>query len=116
MVTRPAAKPAAAPASASTAAPASQPTASAPQPATAKVDVGAVLTEMAQMKGGGGNYQSSIVDLPKLLDPDSSLFAREELSVHAGADGSAEQNIALHTAVLDQPEANGGILPQSLRD
>ena len=34
------------------------------------VDVGAVLSEMASMKGGGGNYQSSIVDLLKLLDLD----------------------------------------------
>ena len=46
---------------------------------------------MAQMKGGGGNYQSSIVDLLKLLDLDSSLAARkelaEELGVHAGDHG-----------------------------
>ncbi len=31
------------------------------------------------MKNGGGNYQSSIVDLLKLLDLDSSLAARREL-------------------------------------
>src|SRR6476646_1036926 len=68
------------------------------------VDVGAVLTEMAATKGGGGNYQSSIVDLLKLLDLDSSLDARKqlanELNVHAGEDGSAEENIALHRAVM----------------
>ncbi|BBF70953.1 hypothetical protein SBA_ch1_31530 [Sphingomonas bisphenolicum] len=63
-----------------------------------------MLAAMADMKGGGGNYQSSIVDLLKLLDLDSSLVARKELAaelnVHAGEDGSAEQNIALHRAVI----------------
>ena len=79
----------------------------APAPAAAapqNVDVGAVLSEMASMKGGGGNYQSSIVDLLKLLDMDLSLDARKELAnelnVHVGADGSAEENIALHKAVM----------------
>ena len=84
------------------------------------VDVGAVLGEMASMKGGGGNYQSSIVDLLKLLDMDSSLDARkqlaDELGVHAGADGSAEQNIALHKAVMQKLAENGGVVPDSLRN
>jgi len=83
------------------------------------VDVGAVLSEMAAMKGGGGNYQSSIVDLLKLLDLDSSLDARrelgQELGVHAAADGSAEQNIALHQAVMAKLAENGGVVPDSLR-
>jgi hypothetical protein len=83
------------------------------------VDVGAVLSEMASMKGGGGNYQSSIVDLLKLLDMDSSLDARKELAnelgVHAGADGSAEENIALHKAVMDKLAENGGMVPDILR-
>ena len=88
---------------------------------TQPVDVGAVLTEMAAMKsGGGGNYQSSIVDLLKLLDLDSSLDARrelgEELGVNAGEDGSAEQNIALHKAVMAKLAENGGVVPDSLRD
>ncbi len=84
------------------------------------VDVGAVLSEMATMKDGGGNYQSSIVDLLKLLDLDSSLAARkelgQELGVHAGDDGSAEQNIALHKAVMAKLAENGGIVPDSLRN
>jgi hypothetical protein len=108
--------------------PSAQPPAAAPaQPARAAptaapaqpVDVGAVLAEMARMNGGGGNYQSSIVDLLKLLDLDSSLAARkelgEELGVHAGADGSAEQNIALHRAVMAKLAENGGVVPDSLR-
>lgn len=102
------------------------PTAAAPaavetqQPA-ASVDVGAVLEAMAGLKpDNGGNYRSSIVDLLKLLDLDSSLTARKELAselgVHAGDDGSAEQNIALHRAVMDKLAANGGIVPDSLRN
>ncbi len=83
------------------------------------VDVGAVLGQMASQKGGGGNYQTSIVDLLKLLDLDSSLGARkelgEELGVHAGADGSAEQNIALHKAVVQKLAENGGKVPDSMR-
>jgi hypothetical protein len=84
------------------------------------VDVGAVLSEMASMKGGGGNYQTSIVDLLKLLDLDSSLDARKELAnelnVHVAADGSAEENIALHKAVMQKLAENGGVVPDSLRN
>lgn len=86
----------------------------------APVDVEAVLTQLAAQKGGGGNWQTSIVDLLKLLDLDSSLDARkelaEELKVNAGAHGSAEQNIALQKAVMRQLAANGGKVPASLRD
>ena len=93
--------------------------AQAPAPAQG-VDVGAVLSQMAEMKGGGGNYQSSIVDLLKLLDLDSSLDARKELAdelgVHAGDHGSAEQNIALHKAVMAKLAENGGVVPDSLRN
>jgi 3-oxoacyl-ACP reductase-like protein len=107
----------AAPAAPAQAAPAAQP---APTAAPQSVDVGAVLSEMAAMKDGGGNYQTSIVDLLKLLDLDSSLAARKELgtelNVHAGADGSAEQNVALHKAVMAKLAENGGVVPDSLRN
>ena len=83
------------------------------------VDVEAVLTKMAADHGGGGNWQTSIVDLLKLLGLDSSLNARKELgnelNVHAGADGSAEQNIALQKAVMQKMAENGGTVPDSLR-
>jgi hypothetical protein len=83
------------------------------------VDIDAVLSQMAAQKGGGGNYRQSIVDLLKLLDLDSSLSARkelaEELNVHAGAHGSAEQNIALHKAVVRKLEENGGKVPESMK-
>jgi hypothetical protein len=83
------------------------------------VDVGAVLEQLAQKKGGGGNYRESIVDLLKLLDLDSSLDARKnlaaELDVHEGQSGTAEQNIALHKAVMRKLAENGGKVPDSLR-
>ena len=82
------------------------------------VDVEAVLTQMASQKGGG-NWRTSIVDLLKLLDLDSSLAARKqlanELNVHVGADGSAEENIALHKAVMQQLAQNGGKVPETLK-
>ena len=84
------------------------PAASAPAPSQ-PVDVEA---------GGGGNYDSSIVDLLKLLDLDSSLDARkqlaQELNVHVAADGSAEENIALHRAVMQKLAENGGKVPAGL--
>ncbi|HEY0338742.1 MAG TPA: DUF3597 family protein [Burkholderiales bacterium] len=83
------------------------------------VDIDAVLSQLASNKGGGGNYRQSIVDLLKLLDLDSSLGARkelaEELNVHAGAHGSAEQNIALHKAVMRKVAENGGKVPDSMK-
>ena len=84
------------------------------------VDVEKVLTDLAAKKGGGGNWRTSIVDLLKMLDLDSSLTARkqlaQELNVHAGADGTAEQNIALQKAVWAELAKNGGQVPASLRD
>lgn len=95
----------------------------APRPATTtaeRVDVEAVLEDLADEKGGGGNWRTSIVDLLKLLDMDSSLDARKELAaelnVHAGEHGSAEQNIALSKAVWKALERNGGRVPAALRD
>jgi len=115
--------PAAAPAAAVQAAPqAAPPTAppSPPQAAPAQpVDVEAVLSRMAESDGGGGNWRTSIVDLLKLLDLDSSLSARkqlaDELNCHVGADGSAEENIALHKAVMRKLAENGGKVPDSLK-
>lgn len=114
------------PASQPTPAPAAPQAASAPAPqatpqaAPQSVDVGTVLAEMASMQNGGGNYQTSIVDLLNLLGLDHSLEARKELAdelgVHAGAPGTAEQNIALHKAVMAKLAENGGVVPDSLRN
>ncbi len=118
-------KPAPRPAPTPTAPSAAPPTPSAgPVPAAAQplppVDVEAVLSDLAESKGGGGNWRTSIVDLLKLLDLDSSLSARkelaEELNVHAGEHGSAEQNMALSKAVWRKLAESGGQVPASLRD
>ena len=49
---------------------------------------------------------------------DSNLEARKELAdelgVHVGEAGSAEQNIALHKAVMKKLAENGGQVPESL--
>ncbi len=112
-------KPAAAPA-APAAAPAAAAPAAAPPPPPEPVDVEVVLVELAAQKGGGGNWRTSIVDLLKMLDLDSSLDARKELAaeldVAVGAHGSAEQNIALQKAVWAALAKNGGVVPASLRD
>jgi hypothetical protein len=89
------------------------------QPQLQNVDVNAVLTQLAAKKGQPSNWQNSIVDTLKLLDLDSSLEARkelaDELNVHTGAPGSAEQNIALQKAVMRKLAENGGKVPENLR-
>ena len=84
------------------------------------VDVDAVLAQAASEKGEQLNYKSSIVDLMKLLDLDSSLDNRKELATELGytgdKDGSAEMNIWLHKAVMTKLEENGGKVSAELRD
>ncbi len=90
-----------------------------PQPAQ-EVDVDAVLADLASRKQEKLNYKSSIVDLMKLLDLDSSLANRKELATELGytgeMDGSAEMNIWLHKAVIRELEKNGGKVSAELRD
>ena len=91
---------------------------SAAQPAS--VDVDAVLADLASKKGEKLNYQSSIVDLMKLLDLDPSLANRKELATELGytgaKDGSAEMNIWLHRKVMEELERSGGVVPASMKD
>ena len=94
-----------------------QPTATAQQP----VDVEAVLARISNEKGNPDlNWRSSIVDLMKLLDLDSSLDNRKELATELGytgaKDGSAEMNIWLHRRVMDELERSGGQVPAGLKD
>lgn len=86
-----------------------------------QVDVEQTLSEIAQRKGNPDlNYKSSIVDLMKLLDIDSSLDNRKELARELGytgeLNGSAEMNIWLHKATMKQLAANGGKVPASMMD
>ena len=85
------------------------------------VDVEQVLVSIATSKGNPDlNYRTSIVDLMKLLDMDSSLENRKELATELGytgeKDGSAEMNIWLHKEVMRQLAANGGKVPASMLD
>jgi hypothetical protein len=85
------------------------------------VDVEEVLANIAATKGNPDlNYRTSIVDLLKLLDIDSSLENREELATELGytgpKDGSAEMNIWLQKAVMRELAANGGKVPASMTD
>ena len=111
----PAAQPQATP-TAAPAAPAQQSQASAP--AAQPVDVEAQLSQLAQ--GKELNWRTSIVDLMKLLDIDSSLANRKELAQELGytgaLDGSAEMNIWLHKATMRQLAANGGKVPAEMLD
>ena len=92
-----------------------------PQPQAQQVDVGQVLDQIARDKGNPNlNYKTSIVDLMKLLGLDSSLENRKELATELGytgeKDGSAEMNIWLHKAVMQQLASHGGKVPASLAD
>lgn len=65
------------------------------------------------------NWQTSIVDLMKLVRIDPSYENRKSLAVELGNSdysGTAEDNIALHKAVMDQMAAAGGIVPAHLKD
>lgn len=65
------------------------------------------------------NWKTSIVDLMKLLNLDSSYANRKELAEEVGIEGysgSAEDNIALHKAVMRKLAEAGGIVPDDLKD
>ena len=98
-------------------APAAAPAAPAAPVAVSEVDVMANLEAMAA--GADLNWKNSIVDLMKLLGIDSSYDNRKELATELGDtnySGSAEDNIALHKAVLRELAANGGKVPADLLD
>jgi hypothetical protein len=94
--------------------------ATAPAAAPEPVDVEAVLTELQANTSEQLNWRTSIVDLMKLLGLDSSLSARKELAgeLHYTGDtnDSASMNIWLHKAVMEQLAANGGKVPDSLKN
>lgn len=84
-----------------------------------QVDVEQVLNQIAASKGNPDlNWRTSIVDLMKLLDLDSSLDNRKELATELGytgaKDGSAEMNMWLHREVMRQLAATGGKVPAAL--
>jgi len=83
------------------------------------VDVEAIMEAAVKAKGIKLNWRTSIVDLLKALDIDSSLAARKELAAELkydgkDPDGSAEKNIWLHKAVMKALAENGGKIPSDL--
>ena len=64
-------------------------------------------------------WRTSIVDLMKALDIDSSFAARKELAKELGYSGdtndSASMNVWLHKQVMAKLAANGGKLPPEIK-
>ena len=93
-----------------------------PTPAPiAVVDVVAQLEQRAAANPQKLNWKTSIVDLLKLLDLDSSFAARKELAVELGCPAdfmgdSAKMNVWLHKTVLAKIAENGGNVPKDLLD
>lgn len=95
-------------------------------PATAaapisEVDVVAKLEGLAASNQQKLNWKTSIVDLLKLLELDSSLDARKALASELGypsdkTGDSAQMNVWLHKAVLRKLAENGGNVPKELLD
>jgi hypothetical protein len=86
-----------------------------------EVDVVAQLEQKAAANSQKLNWRTSIVDLLKLLDIDSSLTARKELATELGCPAnlmgdSAQMNMWLHKTVLARLAANGGNVPKELLD
>jgi hypothetical protein len=91
----------------------------APAAAPASVDVAAIVDKAAAAKGEKLEWRTSIVDLMKALDVDSSLSARKELAKELGYSGdtndSASMNMWLHKQVMAKLAANGGKLPPEIK-
>lgn len=98
-----------------------KPAAPPPPKPMAIVDVVAQLEKRAAANPQKLNWRTSIVDLLKLLDIDSSFAARKELATELGCPpelmgDSAKMNIWLHKTVLARIAANGGNVPRNLLD
>ncbi|TAM11293.1 MAG: DUF3597 domain-containing protein [Nevskiaceae bacterium] len=103
-------------------APAATPVATSAAPAAAPVAVVDVMSKLEGMAAANSqklNWKTSIVDLLKLLDLDSSFAARKGLATELGCPAdkmgdSAAMNIWLHKTVLQKLAANGGNIPKDL--
>jgi hypothetical protein len=83
------------------------------------VDVAAIVDKAAAAKGEKLAWRTSIVDLMKALNLDSSLTARKELAreLHYTGDtnDSATMNVWLHKQIMAKLAANGGKLPSDIK-
>ena len=91
----------------------------APAAPAQSVDVAPILDKAVAAKGEKLEWRTSIVDLMKALDIDSSFTARKELAKELGYTGdsndSASMNIWLHKQVMTKLAANGGKLPPEIK-
>src|ERR1700752_117538 len=91
----------------------------APAAPAAPVDVAPILDKAVAAKHEKLEWRTSIVDLMKALDIDSSLAARKELAKELGYTGdtndSASMNVWLHKQVMAKLAANGGKLPPEIK-
>jgi len=83
------------------------------------IDIAPILDSAVAAKKEKLQWRTSIVDLMKALDIDSSLGARKELAKELGYTGdtndSATMNIWLHKQVMAKIAANGGKVPADLK-
>jgi hypothetical protein len=83
------------------------------------VDVAPILDKAVAAKKEKLEWRTSIVDLMKALDIDSSFGARKELAKELGYTGdsndSASMNVWLHKQVMAKLAANGGKLPPEIK-
>jgi len=95
------------------------PTAAPGAPPAQTVDVAAIVDKAAASKGEKLAWRTSIVDLMKALDLDSSLTARKQLASELKYTGdtndSATMNIWLHKQIMGKLAANGGKLPGDIK-
>ena len=85
----------------------------------ATVDVAAILDKAVAAQKEKLEWRTSIVDLMKALNIDSSLTARKELAHELGYTGdtndSASMNVWLHKQMMAKLAANGGKLPSDVK-
>ncbi|MDE5463082.1 MULTISPECIES: DUF3597 domain-containing protein [unclassified Bradyrhizobium] len=98
----------------------SAPAGAAPSGSAPAVDVASIVdAAVAAHKGEKLEWRTSIVDLMKALDIDSSLAARKDLAKELGYSGdtndSASMNVWLHKQVMSKLAANGGKLPPEIK-
>src|ERR1700756_690166 len=83
------------------------------------VDVAPILDKAVAAKHEKLEWRTSIVDLMKALDIDSSLGGPQELAQELGYTGdtndSASMNVWLHKQVMAKLAANGGKLPPEIK-
>jgi hypothetical protein len=103
----------------STGSPAPSPSSSPAGSTAVSIDIAPILDKAVASKNEKLEWRTSIVDLMKSLDIDSSLAARKELATELNYTGntndSAAMNIWLHKQVMTKLAANGGKLPADLK-